>query len=135
MGVVCVYAYWFVANVDTIDEKNRPCDSYFYCGSPSYYKLKYQIYRFLSAPKQANVSPTSFVLKERLALERILGEAIPEKKVWHMQSEICHSKNDTHMGGGGGGGQHDSPHRGQDMGDFKCSHIFVAVKGPVCAMI
>lgn len=69
--------------LETIDGKNRPCDSYFYSGAPSYYKLKYQIYHFLSTAivKEANVSASSFVLKDRLVLERILDEAIDSKKV------------------------------------------------------
>lgn len=69
--------------LETIDEKNRPCDSYFYSGGPSYYKLKYQMYHFLSTAneRETNVSASSFVLKDRLTLERILDEAIDYKKV------------------------------------------------------
>lgn len=71
--------------VETINERNRPCDSYFYCGAPSYYKLKYQVYNFLSATdeRKPDVSGSSFVLKDKFALERILDESMGRKKVWH----------------------------------------------------
>lgn len=61
----------------------RPHDSFFYSGAPSYFKLKYQIYHILSTAKERepNVSASSFVLKDRLTLERILDEAIDSKKV------------------------------------------------------
>ena len=73
--------------LEMMDGKRRPCDSYFYSGAPSYYKLKYQIYHILSTAKEREpkMTTSSFVLKDRLTLERILDEAIDIKKVH------CHS--------------------------------------------
>ena len=70
--------------LETIDEKNRPYDSYFYSGAPSYYKLKFKVYEYLlSAPHggQESTITSSLVLKEKPQLEEVLDERIEDKAV------------------------------------------------------
>lgn len=72
---------------ETIDERNRPRDPYFYSGAPSYYKLKFQVYDFLSATNERDMSSsTSFTLKDKASLEQILDESIDDKKVLTIRS-------------------------------------------------
>ena len=54
-------------------------DSFFFSGNPSYYKLKHKLYTSFVG-KRATMSQSS-KLKQKLPLEKMLGESIDMNKV------------------------------------------------------